>query len=81
MRVPRPQAVEWLLKQLCTRYGFCLPEPARAELIESPPTDSATFTAAIFRAEGMNPGEHPRLARAVQREMERLYASDLSSHP
>jgi len=76
--MPDPRSVEWLLERLCTEYGFCLPVAARAQLVARPPSDGAELAAAIFRAEGLSPADHPRLAQAVREEVGRLYARDLA---
>jgi hypothetical protein len=43
-----------LLSRLCTRLGFCLRPEAQARLVSDPPEDVDTFTAAVFRAEGLD---------------------------
>lgn len=44
-----------LLTELCTRLGFCLPPEIRQSLASNPPVDVATFTDAVFVAEGLDP--------------------------
>ncbi len=49
------RALEWLLEDLCAKFGFCLPADKLAPFRASPPADAESFTAAIFRAEGLDP--------------------------
>ncbi len=57
----RTVAVQRLLDELCAELGFCLPSRARAQLLQSPPTDPDEFTNAVFAAEGMDPRLFPHL--------------------
>ena len=51
-----PAQVEWLLIDLCTKLGFCLPpEQQQQRLIDQTPDSVADFTHAVIVAEGLNP--------------------------
>jgi hypothetical protein len=47
------QGTGFLLSELCTRHGLCLPPEARRHLLEQAPPDAESFTAAVFAAEGL----------------------------
>lgn len=48
--------VEWLLEDLCVRFGYCIPAEARARLSEHPPDTAEAFVHAVVVAEGQDPG-------------------------
>lgn len=52
--------VQVLLSKLCVDMGFCLPPDAEAWFEQSPPSDIAEFTDAVFRAEGLDPSTADR---------------------
>jgi len=52
--------VRSLLSKLCIDLGFCLSADSQAHLEESPPSDIAGFTEAVFRAEGLDPSTADR---------------------
>jgi hypothetical protein len=62
--------VRWLLDELCVELGFCLPAAEREILTNAPPGDVDAFTDAVFAAEGMDPGLHKQLRRAVRSKIE-----------
>ena len=68
-----------LLEDLCTQLGFCLPPAARATLAASPPADPETFTAAVFRAEGLEPSADRRLYAQVHGLILQRFAGSLRS--
>jgi hypothetical protein len=47
---------EFLLAELCSRLGLCLPPDARDRLIACVPVSAEAFAAAVFRAEGLERG-------------------------
>ena len=57
--------LDWLLEDLCSQAGFCLPPAAREHLRERPPADVASFVDAVFRAEGLDPLQDRRLRDRV----------------
>ena len=57
--------VEYILQELCTVGGYCLPQKRRAWLQSKPPTDIDTFADAVMRAEGLDPDSHKRLREGV----------------
>jgi hypothetical protein len=62
-----PVSVDLLLDRLCIKLGFCLPPEARLQLRKDPPLDVATFTDAVFVAEGLDPSSADRqLYRGVR---------------
>lgn len=63
--------VAWLLDELCVELGFCLPAAERDTLMNAPPRDVDGCTDAVFAAEGMEPGLHKQLRRAVRSKVER----------
>ena len=46
---------ELLLSELCGRLGYCLPTDIQEAMQLAPPRGPETFTAAVLRAEGLNP--------------------------
>jgi hypothetical protein len=59
------QATGFLLAALCERLGLRLPPEARRMLLDDPPQDAESFTAAVFAAEGL---EHPPSHRTLYRD-------------
>ena len=49
-----------LLNTLCVELGFCLPPNEIVTLQADPPCEVATFTNAVFCAEGMDPASADR---------------------
>ena len=69
------QATGFLLSELCVQLGLCLPAEARRTLVEQPPSDAASFTAAVFAAEGLTGRSANRdLHRDALAIVERAYA-------
>jgi len=50
--------VRWLLYELCTKLGYCLPPEAQQRLMEDPPLDPEAFSDAVLLAEGLDPRIH-----------------------
>jgi hypothetical protein len=57
--------LDWLLEDLCTKLGFCLPPEAQRRLHENQPQSVASFVEAVFRVEGLDPAHEQRLRREV----------------
>ena len=49
------RAIQFLLDELCTTLGLCLPPDAHDALATHPPPDPEAFTDAVLRAEGLDP--------------------------
>src|SRR5687767_13074409 len=64
-----PASVDLLLDRLCIKFGFCLPPEARLQLRNDPPLDVATFTDAVFVAEGLDPSSADRQRYRSVRDM------------
>jgi hypothetical protein len=73
--------VPWLLDELCSELGFCLPAAERDRLMNAPPGDVDAFTDAIFAAEDMDPALHKQLRRAVRNKIERRVGRLTDSPP
>ena len=58
--------LDWLLEDLCTQAGFCLPPDAQRRLHEHQPEDLPSFVEAVFAAEGLSPSHDRRLRDRVQ---------------
>ena len=59
--------VALLLDELCAELGFCLFPDQVERLAKNPPSDPASFTNDVFRAEDLDPEtEHRRLYRQVR---------------
>jgi hypothetical protein len=52
--MPSSAEIEFLLSELCTKLGFCLPADEQARLCKTPPEDVDVFTKAVFLAEGFD---------------------------
>lgn len=66
-----PRQTTSLLSRLCIDMGFCLPLKEQQRLLESPPTSVDAFTAAVFRAEGLDPDSvDRRLYRQLRRQVD-----------
>jgi len=72
--IPTATDIAWLLEDLCTDLGFCLPEDAEQRLRSQPPPEAGMFASAVLWAEGINPSSHRSLLREVERRAERTYA-------
>ena len=62
----RAKRIEFLLDDLCTRHGFCLPPLDCRRLVENPPVHPDTFADEVYRAEGLDPSSDRVLYRAVR---------------
>jgi hypothetical protein len=69
LAVGPPPNVEFLLDELCSGLGFCLPPDARVRLQESPPRDVDAFTDAVLVAEGFDPLYVDKGLRSAVRDM------------
>ena len=67
------ERVEWLLGELCTGLGFCLPPDERQRLRDAPPRDATQFAMAVFRAEGLDPAGDRRLFAQVEGVVARTF--------
>ena len=66
-----PAQVEWLLADLCTKLGFCLPPDQQQRLIDQTPESVADFTHAVIVGEGLNP---EMVDRKLYRRVEAMIA-------
>jgi hypothetical protein len=57
--------IKWLLEDLCVQHGICLYPDQVEEFLAPCPEDAATFTEAVFVAEGLDPNAHRRLYERV----------------
>jgi len=71
----RPTKIQWLLDDLCSRLGFCLPRDERARIEQNPPRDIEAFTDAIFVAERMDP--HDKSNRDLRQRVRELIVKHL----
>jgi hypothetical protein len=71
----RPTKIKWVLDDLCSRLGFCLPHDERARIEQNPPRDIEAFTDAIFVAEGMDP--HDKSNRGLRQQVRKLIVKHL----
>ena len=74
--VPTTEALEDLLGVLCVECGFCFHGDEYDLLVDTPPPDAASFTAAVFATSGMDSSKvdtelyhqvHSRVVRAFDR--------------
>ena len=74
---PTARQIEYLLGDLCSRLGFCLPPEEYDRLLAQPPADVDAFTDAVFEAEGMDPTDSQyRNVRGQARDLvSRTFAS------
>jgi hypothetical protein len=71
------QGAGFLLSELCERLGLCLPPEARRQLVEQALPDAASFTDAVFAAEGFEGGRANRALYADALALaERAYADN-----
>jgi hypothetical protein len=75
------QEVRWLLDELCTEFGFCLPADERSTLENAPPRDVDAFTDAVFAAEGMDASLNKRLRQSVRHKIEQRVGHLLGALP
>ena len=68
--------IEWLMEDLCVKFGFCLPLTERDRLISSPPQSIDSFTDGVFVAEGLDPQFDDKDLRRVVRNRVRKYFED-----
>jgi hypothetical protein len=69
-----PTELEWLLYDLCVKYGFCLKPDEYRRLCADPPSEVTAFTDAVYRAEGLDPTTADRrVYRLVHDAVERAF--------
>jgi hypothetical protein len=71
----RPTKIQWLLDDLCSRLGLCLPPDERARIEQGPPRDIEALTDAIFAAERMDP--HDKSNRDLRHQVRELIVKHL----
>lgn len=72
--------VEFLLEEICVKYGLCLSPPEWDRLLADTPPDAESFALAVFRAEGIEPAPSWReLYRKVLAHVKAAY--DRASPP
>jgi len=71
------QGTGFLLAALCERLGLCLSPEARRKLLEQAPPDAASFTDAVFAAEGL---ERAPSKRALYRDALALAEQAFADH-
>jgi hypothetical protein len=77
--MPSRDQIESLLYDLCVTYGFCLPDTEHDKLVDDPPGTVDAFTAAVYRAEGMDPSDPtPRLRQLHEKVRARVAETFLS---
>ena len=64
--MPSTDDLETLLGVLSVELGFCFKGETYDRLVDSPPTDAAAFTDAVFLAQGLDPSSDRRLYSQVQ---------------
>jgi hypothetical protein len=74
--MPSDRRVDFLLDELCTTLGICLPCDARESVGSARTADADAFTHAIFSAEGLDPSADRRLYEHVRRIVGRAFAGD-----
>lgn len=65
--------VEWLLEDLCVRFGYCIPAEARARLVQEPPETVEAFVHALVDAEGEDLGSVDKRMLAQMKECVRKH--------
>jgi hypothetical protein len=61
--------VEALLRELCVRYGYCLPAEKEDALLAGVPKDPDAFVDAVLTAEGLDPFLTDKAVRQELREV------------
>jgi hypothetical protein len=59
--------VQWLLEDLCVKFGFCIPPAEQKRLAIAHPDTAEDFVAAVVKAEGSEIG---LIDKHLRREME-----------
>ena len=67
--------LEWLLEELCTQHGLCISPIAREQILADRPASAGALIAAVFRAERLEPPEHPKLYRSALASASEAYAA------
>jgi hypothetical protein len=71
------EALDFLLYDLCVDLGFCLPPADNARICASESWDADTFTAEVFRVEGMDPDQHLALKRQMRDRFIEMFGSSV----
>ena len=69
----REKRVAFLLEELCTRHGFCLPPLETQRIADNPPGNPDAFAQEVFRVEGLDPQSEPDLYRTVRATIENAF--------
>lgn len=72
--------IEWLMWDLCVKYGLCLPPAEYDRLISSPPQSIDSFTDAVFVSEGLDPKFEDKDLRRMVRDRVREYFEAEQTH-
>jgi hypothetical protein len=75
-----PEALEFLLYDICVDLGFCLPPEDNARICAAAFWDAEAFTQEVFRVEGMDPAEHLTLKRQIHKRFSEMFGSNSVDH-
>lgn len=67
-----------LLSELCTGWGFCIPEKEAIKFFEQENIEADQFACAILTAEGMNPEIEVEWRRKIRNRFIEVYGSRFS---
>jgi len=70
-----PEALDFLLYDICVELGFCLPPQDHARICATEVWDADAFTEEVFRVEGMDPDEHLKWKREIRNRFIDMFGS------
>ena len=71
-----PEALDFLLYDICVELGFCLPPADNARICAKESWDAERFTQEVFRVEGLDPDQHLTLKRQIHKRFTDMFGSN-----
>jgi len=65
--------IDWLLEELCTTLGCCLPRAAQERLLTAPPPTPEAFAIAVVRADNLDHEVNDTIYQAVLAMVRRAF--------
>jgi len=72
----RAKPIIFLLEELCTRHGFCIPSEDFDRLVNNPPDNPDVFAAEVYRAEGLDPSSDQDLYHEMRATIGKAFPED-----
>ena len=73
---PIERELTYLLADLCTNWGWCIPPQEAEQICRLHELDADTFAERVVAAEGLNPEYEPKFVRKIAAKFRERFGSD-----